>query len=96
MISLQEARKGAADCMRPHPLALVMTTSEEGLVLGTTVLAPMGHDACGIPALAIEIRATTIHRVNLVGSRAAGRTPNRVDGSSSPDDDSCDIGQQAI
>jgi hypothetical protein len=54
MISLQEARKGAADCMRPHPLALVMTTSEEGLVLGTTVLAPMGHDACGIPALAID------------------------------------------
>ena len=35
------------------PFAPVITISDEGLVLGATVLAPMRRDACGTPALAI-------------------------------------------
>jgi hypothetical protein len=39
---------------RLRPLARLLTIGDEGLVLGTTVFAPMRRGACGIPELGIE------------------------------------------
>jgi hypothetical protein len=48
------ARDEWAKCSPLRPLAPVLTINDKGLVLGTTVLVPMRHDASVMPTLAIE------------------------------------------
>ncbi len=49
---IPSAARSARNC--PDPLEPVMTIIDEGLVLGATVLAPMGRDAWGMPELMID------------------------------------------
>lgn len=54
MISLTAARDVWAERCRRHPPAPVMTITDDGLVVGATVLAPMHRDPCGMSGLAID------------------------------------------